>query len=205
MSQEVLEAGPERARRGLPAWVVWVLGIGGLVLITGGFVAVGAELTLRTVEADSLVRAVETSESAMKSTQDEFAEVLASYDTADLSDAEREKLLAELEDVAARGQESIAAAGEGVAAVQVMPWHANVRAAQEAYLAHNGAWADYMAAASGDPGEWFEPQPAVNDTFAQAKEPLVAAVPLFDLMSTLPRIELIYVTGSGESGDGQAA
>jgi hypothetical protein len=45
----------------------------------------------------------------------------------------------------------------------------------------------------------------VNDTFAEAKDPLVAAVPLFDPLGTLQRIELIYFTGSGDAGDGQSA
>jgi hypothetical protein len=62
-----------------------------------------------------------------------------------------------------------------------------------------------MAAAAEDPAEWFRPQPVVNDTFAEAKDPLIAAVPLFDPLGTLERIELIYFTGSGDAGDGQSA
>ena len=205
MSQEVLETGQERPSRGLPSWLVWTVGIAALVLLTAANIVVAGELALRSVEADNLVRAVEQSETAMKTTQAEFDEVLSAYDTESLTDEEREQLRTELADVAARGEAAIAAAGEGVAEVQVMPWHAQLLDAREAYLAHNQAWVAYMAAAAADPGEWFRPQPAVNETFADAKLPLVEAVPLFDPLDTLSRIEVIYVTGSGDSGDGQSA
>ena len=205
MSQEVLETGQERPSRGLPSWLVWTVGIAALVLLTAANMVVGGELALRSVEADNLVRAVEQSETAMKTTQVDFDEVLSTYDTENLTDEEREQLRAELADVAARGEAAIALAGEGVAAVQIMPWHVQLLDARTAYLAHNQAWVDYMAAAAEDPGEWFRPQPAVNETFADAKLPLVEAVPLFDPLGALSRIEVIYVTGSGDSGDGQSA
>ena len=205
MTQEVLETGQERPSRGVPSWLVWTVGIAALVLLTAANMVVGGELALRSVEADNLVRAVEQSETAMKTTQADFDEVLSAYDTENLTDDEREQLRTELADVAARGEAAIAVAGEGVAEVQIMPWHAQLLDARESYLAHNQAWVDYMAAAAEDPGEWFRPQPAVNDTFADAKLPLVEAVPLFDPLDTLSRIEIIYVTGSGDSGDGQSA
>jgi len=205
VSQEVLETGQERPSRGLPSWLVWTVGIAALVLLTAANLIVGGELALRSVEADNLVRAVEQSETAMKTTQAEFDEVLSAYDTENLTDEEREQLRMELADVAARGEVAIAGAGEGVAEVQIMPWHAQLLGAREAYLAHNQAWVAYMAAAAEDPAEWFRPQPAVNETFADAKLPLVEAVPLFDPLDVFPRIELIYITGSGDSGDGQSA
>ena len=205
MSQEVLETGSDRSRAGAPPWLVWTIGMAALVLITAANLAVAGELAVRSIEADGLVRAVEQSETAMKTTQADFDDVMSSYDTEDLSDEEREQLRAELSDVAARGEAAIALAGEQVALVEILPWHTQLRDAQEAYLAHNRAWVEYMAAATEDPAEWFRPQPDVNSTFADAKLPLVEAVPLFDPLRTLPRIELIYVTGSGESGDGQSA
>jgi hypothetical protein len=205
VSQEVLETGQESPRRGVPAWVVWTIGVASLVLITVTNAVVLGELALRSVEADNLVTAVEQSEAAMKATQAEFDEVLSAYEAENLTDEEREQLRAELSDVAERGGVAIADAGGFVAGLLVMPWHTQVLDAQEAYLAHNQAWVDYMAAAAEDPAEWFRPQPAVNETFADAKLPLIEAVPLFDPLGTLARIELIYVTGSGDSGDGQSA
>ena len=205
VSQEVLETGAERPSRGVPAWVAWTLGLVALVLITLANVVVAGELALRSLEADNLVSAVEQSEMAMMATQAEFDEVLSAYDTENLTDEEREQLSAELSDVAERGGVAIADAGGFVAGLLIMPWHTQLLDAQDAYLAHNQAWVNYMAAAAEDPAEWFRPQPAVNDTFADAKLPLVEAVPFFDFLQTLPRIELIYVSGSGDSGSGQAA
>jgi hypothetical protein len=200
-----LETGAERPSRGVPAWVAWTLGLVALVLITLANVVVAGELALRSLEADNLVSAVEQSEVAMMATQEEFDEALSAYDTENLTDEEREQLRAELSDVAERGGVAIADAGGFVAGLLIMPWHTQLLDAQDAYLAHNQAWVNYMAAAAEDPAEWFRPQPAVNDTFADAKLPLVEAVPFFDFLQTLPRIELIYVSGSGDSGSGQAA
>jgi len=205
VSQEVLETGQESPRRGVPAGIVWAVGIAALVVITMANVVVAGELALRSLEADNLVSAVEQSETAMKTTQTEFDAALSAYDTENLTDEEREQLSADLADVAARGVGAIAIAGEGVAQIEIMPWHTNILDAREAYLAHNQAWVNYMAAAAEDPAEWFRPQPAVNDTFADAKLPLVEAVPFFDFLQTVPRIELIYVSGSGDSGSGQSA
>jgi hypothetical protein len=205
VSQEVLETGQESPRRGVPAGIVWAVGIAALVVITMANVVVAGELALRSLEADNLVSAVEQSETAMKTTQTEFDAALSAYDTENLTDDEREQLSADLADVAARGVGAIAIAGEGVAQIEIMPWHTNILDAREAYLAHNQAWVNYMAAAAEDPAEWFRPQPAVNDTFADAKLPLVEAVPFFDFLQTVPRIELIYVAGSGDSGSGQSA
>lgn len=205
VSQEVLETGQERPSRGAPAWLLWAVGAVALVALTTANLAVAGELALRSVEADVLVRAVEQSETAMKTAQADFDDVLSAYDTDDLTDDEREQLRGELADVAARGEAAIAFAGAEIADVAILPWHTKLIAAREAYLAHNQAWVDYMAAAAEDPAEWFRPQPAVNDTFADAKLPLVEAVPLFDPLDTLSRIELIYITGSGDSADGQQA
>jgi hypothetical protein len=200
-----MEAGIDRPKRGMPAWVAWTIGAVALIAITLANVVVAGELALRSFEADNLVRAVEQSETAMKTTQADFSDVMSRYDTQDLTDDEREQLRADLSDVAERGQAAIALEGDRVGLVEIVPWHSELLAAQEAYLAHNRAWVDYMAAAAEDPAEWFRPQPEVNSTFAEAKLPLVEAVPLLDPLRTLQRIELIYVTGSGDSGDGQSA
>ncbi len=214
MTQEVLEGGrpaAPRQRSGMPAGLVWTLGIITLIVLTVASVAVISELTARTVEDELLISAIEKSESAMKLTQDEFAAVLDEYDTQDLSDADRAELLDRLGEVASDGQFAIAEAGLEVADVPILPWHDKIRAAQDAYLEHNRAWVNYMGAAAKDPAEWFQPQPEVNNTFADAKEPLVAAIPLLDITNLLPRVRAIFEDGGGESdggasnGAGQAA
>ena len=116
MSQEVLETGQERPSRGLPSWLVWTVGLAALILLTAANVVVAGELALRSIEADNLVRAVEQSETAMKTTQAEFDEVLSAYDTDSLTDEEREQLRTELADVATRG-----------AALWRLPWSAPSR------------------------------------------------------------------------------
>ncbi|MEK9665427.1 MAG: hypothetical protein VW082_12515 [Candidatus Nanopelagicales bacterium] len=213
MTQEVLEAGrpaPRRRRSGMPAGLVWTLGIITLIVLTVASLAVISDLTARTVEDEMLISAIEKSESAMKATQDEFAAVLDKYDTQDLSDADRAELLDRLGEVASDGQFAIAEAGLQVADVPILPWHDKIRAAQDAYLEHNRAWVNYLGAAAEDPAEWFQPQPDVNNTFAAAKAPLVAAIPLLDVTELLPRVRAIFDDG-GESdggstnGGGQAA
>lgn len=215
MTQEVLEAGqPARPRRrqGMPTGLIWTLGIITLVVLTLASLAVISDLTARTVEDELLISAVEKSESAMKATQDEFSAVLDEYDAEDLSDADRAELLDRLGEVAADGQFAIAEAGLAVADVPILPWHDKIRVAQDAYLEHNRAWVNYMGAAAEDPAEWFQPQPEVNNTFAAAKAPLIAAIPLLDVTELLPRVRAIFDDGGGESdggssngGSGQAA
>ncbi len=189
---------------------MWTLGIITLIVLTVASLAVISDLTARTVEDEMLISAIEKSESAMKATQDEFAAVLDKYDTQDLSDADRAELLDRLGEVASDGQFAIAEAGLQVADVPILPWHDKIRAAQDAYLEHNRAWVNYMGAAAEDPAEWFQPQPDVNNTFAAAKAPLVAAIPLLDVTELLPRVRAIFDDG-GESdggstnGGGQAA
>ena len=205
VTQEVLEAGPQAPRRGIPAAAVWALGIGALVILTVANVLAITDFAARTIEADALITAVERSEASMMATQEEFATVMATVDRESLTDQEREALRTELTELAQESQESIGLAGIGVADVSVLPWHTSITNARDVYLEHNSAWVDYMAAAAADPAEWFRPQAAVNDTFADARVPLIEAVPLVDVLQTLARIEFIYVSGSGDSGSEQAA
>lgn len=205
VTHEVLETGQERPQRAAPAGLFWVVGLTVVVLMTVVNVAIAVEWATRSTEASNLITAVERSEQAMKGTQTQFNDALAAYDSENLSDTDRERLRRELSEIALAGETAIAAAGVDVADVRILPWHVQLLQAREAYLAHNRAWVEYMAAAAADPAEWFRPQPLVNSTFADAKLPLVEAVPLLDPFNTLERIELIYVTGSGDSGGGQSA
>lgn len=205
VTQEVLEAGPQAPRRGMPAAVVWALGIGALIILTVANLVAISDFTARTIEADALITAVERSETSMKVTQEEFAAVMATVDPESLTDQQRAALRTELTDLAQKSQASIGLEGIGVADVSVLPWHTSITNAKDVYLDHNSAWVDYMAAAAADPAEWFRPQAAVNDTFADARDPLIEAVPFVDVLQILARIELIYVSGGDDSGSGQAA
>lgn len=205
VTQEVLEAGPQAPRRGMPAAVVWALGIGTLILLTVANIVAISDFAARTIEADALITAVERSETSMKVTQEEFAAVMATVDPESLTDQQRAALRTELTELAQESQASIGLAGIGVADVSVLPWHTSITNARDVYLEHNSAWVDYMAAAAADPAEWFRPQAAVNDTFADARDPLIEAVPFVDVLQILARIELIYVSGGDDSGSGQAA
>lgn len=197
-SQEVLAAGRESS--GPPAWLVVVLGAVSFALITVAGIAVVADLAIRTAEADRLLTAVEASEGQMVLVQDRVRQALAPFEDGEpLTGAERERVSAELRQIAADGETAIAEAGVGVEQVRIVPWHPRLAAAREAYLAHNQAWVDYLAAASVEPAEFFTPQPAVNDTFAAAQAPLLAALPLIDPNGLRERVAAIYA----ESGDGQ--
>ncbi|MFM7598672.1 MAG: hypothetical protein ACKO70_09950 [Actinomycetota bacterium] len=205
MSQEVLEAGAPPSRDGVPAWVVWAIGGVVLAVITLGYVLAIGDLAARTVTMDRLLSQVESSESAMKAAQDEFASTIEPYSAGDMTDADREKLRADLADAAARGRDAIAAAGVGVGAVTVLPWQGNVAEARDAYLRHNAAWVAYLDAASQDPDEWFRDQPEVNSTFYDARVPLVEAVTLFDFTNAIERIKVIYADSDESNGGGQSA
>ena len=209
MTQEVLETGAPPKRDGVPAWAAWAVGGVVLVVITLGYVLAMGDLVARTVAADRLLTQVEASEAAMKAAQDEFSTTIEPYSAGDMTDADREKLRADLADVAARGRDSIAAAGVGVGAVSVLPWHGNIADARDVYLRHNEAWVAYLDRASEDPDEWFREQADVNSTFLDARDPLVDAVTLFDLANAIDRIKAIYAesdeSGGNGGGGGQSA
>ena len=205
MSQEVLEAGAPPKRDGVPAWVVWTIGGVVLVVITLGYVLAIGDLAARTVSADRLLTQVEASEAAMKAAQDEFSTTIEPYSAGSMTDADREKLRADLADLAARSRDSIAEAGVGVGAVSVLPWHGNIAEARDTYLRHNEAWVAYLDAASQDPDEWFREQADVNSTFYDARLPLVRALTMFDVANGLERIEVIYAESDESGGGGQSA
>ena len=69
--------------------------------------------------------------------------------------------------------------------------------------AHNVAWQEYLARAAEDPAEFISPQPAVNDTFFEARTPLWQAVPGIDFLDLERRLRVIYA--DSESGEGTAA
>ena len=210
MSQEPATPVATAPRRS-HAWVAWIVGAVVLAVITVLSLAVLADLGMRTYEMNRLLTAVEKSESAMKKAQDDVVTALEPYASGNLSAADRAKINARLEEIAAQGHQDIADAGNGVGAVWVLPWHAHIAEAQQAYLRHNGAWVAYMTAAQSDPQQWFADQPDVNSTFAAAKMPFVEGVTLFDIGNALGRIKAIFAEdqpvqdNGGSNGGGQPA
>lgn len=202
VTQEVLEVGPSK-RRAVRPGVIWAVGLVYLVVFsilatTGLVLFVG-----RTVQAERLLTAVEMSESAMVGVQAEVTVVFAQFEEEGLTEDRRQELIAELQEIAERGEASIAAAGAQVEAVEVWPINAGIEQAKEAYLAHNIAWQEYLARAAEDPAEFVSPQPEVNDTFFEARGPLWRAVPGIDLLDLERRLRVIYA--DSESGEGTAA
>ncbi len=198
MSQEVLQAGPPQQPRPFPTALAWTVGLVALAVFCALSLLGIAELATRNAEAARLLAAVEASEAAMVDTQEKVREAFDAVPGQPTQD-DVEGLRAQLSAIAAEGQGAIAAAGVQVSAVTVLPWHAATREAKTAYLAHNQAWVDYLGAATEDPEEFLRPQPAVNDTFADARLPLFAAVPRFDFVNGIDRIIVIY--GDAESGE----
>ena len=133
----------------------------------------------------------------------EFAVVFAQFEEEGLTENRRQELIAELRAIAERGEASIAEAGAKVAAVRIWPVNERLAQAQVAYLAHNFAWQEYLGRAAEDPAEFVSPQPEVNDTFFEARDPLWQAVPGIDLLDLERRLRVIYA--SSENGEGTAA
>ena len=202
VTQEVLEVGPTKRRAARPG-LIWAVGITYLVVFSLLASAALLLFTSRTVQADRLISAVEMSESAMVGVQAEVTVVFAQFEEEGLTEDRRQELIAELQEIAERGEASIAAAGAQVEAVEVWPINAGIEQAKEVYLAHNIAWQEYLAQAAEDPAEFVSPQPEVNDTFFEARGPLWRAVPGIDLLDLERRLRVIYA--DSESGEGTAA
>lgn len=160
----------------------------------------------RNVEMRLLVTRIESSEAAMGAVQDEVRGIFDEYGQAEaLSVQQRAELDARLAKAAADGRDAIAAAGEGVAEVRWLGWHSEIGDAQDAYLAHNRAWQEYMARAADDPQEFGRQQDAVNQTFEAAQLPLLDAVPQPPLFSLDDRVTAIFAPPPSESSDAQSA
>ena len=187
---------PASGRLGL--WIGGAVGLLVLVAVTAASLAIIGDLAARTVEMNRLLTSVEASESAMKQAQDQVNAALEPYADGNMTDAQRQKVEAELKVIATRGQQSIGAAGQQVKAVGVLPWHSKIADAQRAYLRHNAAWVAYMIAASDRPDQWFADQPEVNQSFADAKQPFIQAVTLFDIGNALERIKAIFADESAQ-------
>jgi hypothetical protein len=185
--------------RRTPGWLGPVLAVlvFFVVFISGGLFT--ADWGVRNVEMRNLVSAVEASEAAMTTTQEQVSNAFAPFDIGGpLTPEETELLRQQLTTIARDARVSIEQAGIAVAEVDVQPWHRAIKDAQLAYLVHNQAWVRYMEAAAQDPVEFINPQPLVNETFELAEPIMKRAVPqppLFDLQA---RVAQIFIDGSPE-------
>jgi hypothetical protein len=195
-------AAVRRPRRWLPlvAGAVTFL----LVLVTVGVVV--GDAFARNVEMRSLVARVEASESAMGTLQDEVRAIFTEYEgRTPLSDEDQAALDEQLKAAAAAGRDAIAEAGRDVEAMRWLAWHREIGAAQDAYLAHNRAWQDYLDRAAQDPAEFVRPQDDVNTTFEAAERSFRAALPWLALFDLRDRVDAIFAPPPAEDGSSQAA
>ena len=192
MSDSGIPIAPAPARRPR-RWVPYAAGALAFLVtlvVLGGIVG---DWAARNYEMRTLVTRIEASEATMGDLQANVEEILARYQgQGELTDENRAALDAELAAAAAEGRDAIGAAGDGVAGVRWLAWHRDVSQAQEAYLAHNRAWRNYLDQAAKDPAEFAAPQDAVNQTFEAAEAPIRAALPVPALFDLLSRIDSVF-------------
>jgi hypothetical protein len=198
----VMQAPPPSrpARRSTSRWVPPLVGLLTFLVVLAGFGAIAGDWLARNIEMRALITQIESSESAMSALQAKVGEIATAHQDATLTDAERAAIDEDLKAAAADARDQIADAGARVAAVQWLAWHTEVGAAQQAYLAHNKAWQDYLNRAAQDPSELALPQDQVNETFAAAEAPIRAAVPARALFHLRDRVDVIFAPPPDVSG-----
>ena len=188
----------------LSSWLPPVLGFAVFLVTLLGFGVVVGDWTSRNLEMRTLVGAVEDSEAAMQWADDQIQSIIKEYGAnGTLTKAQQSKAWDALSEAAYDGNFAISAAGAGVAGVTVLPWHGDIERAQDAYVAHNQAWQDYMQAAADDPTVLFKTQPEINSTFDAAEPLMKEAVPVPALFDLKERVDEIFKPAPATSGPGQ--
>ena len=183
-----------------------MLGLATFLLVLVGLGGLAGDAVARNAEMNALITAIERSEAAMSETQENVRGVIAAYEgSGQLDEEDRAEIDAALMAAAKQGREAIAAAAGPVADVRWLVWHRDVKAAQEAYLAHNRAWTEYLDRAATDPTEFAKPQDLVNSSFVDAEREVRAAIPLIAGFDLRDRIDVIFAPPPAEEGDGQSA
>ncbi len=195
--------------RRFPSWVPWVAGLAAFVLtlVAGG--ALAGDWVARNVQLRELVTAIEGSEAAMGTVQDQISAAFEDYAaTKNPTNAQKDAFDATLSNIAANGASSIALAGDKVAAVPLLPWDVAIWNSRQAYLDHNLAWQEYLSAAALNPIELTKDQPAINDTFLIFEKTITAAVPdpaLFELKKRVAHLFIEQTPADSPQGPMQAA
>lgn len=192
---EVLESRPrDEVAQPRRRWLLPLIGLAVFLVALVGLGAVAADWALQNIEMRSLMTAIESSERSMSEVQQGVNGVLDDLDSGAIPHDDGGAALKQaLSTVASDGDAAVAVAGDRVAAVRIAPWHDEIRAAQKAYVTHNQAWQAYLTAAATDPTEFGKPQDGVNDSFAAAQAPLLAAVPNHPLFDLLARVQAMFV------------
>jgi len=169
-------------------WLPWVAGAVAFVLtlVAGG--ALVADWSWRVGQMQTLLERVEASEAVMGELQDAVSEAFEEHG----SSGDNQKLDRELRALATEAQAELAAAGSAVAELPIAVWHVDIEQARDAYLLHNFAWQAYMGRASESSAEFLRPQEEVNQTFIDAEEPFIDAVPEPDFEGLMDRVAEIF-------------
>ncbi|MEY4136336.1 MAG: hypothetical protein RL205_464 [Actinomycetota bacterium] len=200
------DAGPARP---FPSWIPWVAGLAAFLItvVAGG--ALAGDWVARNVQLRDLVTAIEGSEAAMSTVQDQVTAAFDAYAAKkNPTNADKDAFDASLSNIAAAGASSIALAGDKVAAVKLLPWDVAIWNSRQAYLDHNMAWQNYLSAAALDPLELTRDQPAINDTFLAFEKTITAAVPnpaLFGLKKRVAHLFIDQAPADAPQGPMQAA
>jgi len=192
-------AGPASPPRRTPRAVVAVL-IAVAVAALIGLAAVVGEWAARSAEAEAFVGQVERSEAAMISAMSAVGSVLAQEGASetDLPDGAAQQLRG----VADSARQEVAAAAEDIAGQPVQPWHGELLAAREAYLAHSAAWQDYLGRASDDAAAWFADDPEIERTWQDFTASFEAVVPTPDFAALNARVRTIIDGGDAPETGG---
>ena len=192
--------------RSFRAWLPILIGALTFLVVLVGLGTIAADAVARNIEMRNLVTKIEVSEAAMGDLQQGVQDIAASYqDQLPLDDQQQAALDEALTSLAADSGAKLAEAADGVGAVRWLIWHQDIGRAQEAYLAHNQAWQDYLARAAKDPAEFGREQPLVDSTFADAEPAIRAAVPIVPLFGLLGRVNEIFAPPALPEGAGQQA
>jgi hypothetical protein len=180
------------------AVLIWVLATVAVLLAS---VAVG-EWAAKSQEMNRLVDGIEQSESAMTRTM--AAVSLAIGPNGSLGDTDAGAAQEQLKQAAVTGLAGVKAAAERIAAVPIQPWHHDVVAARDAYLAHNSAWQDFLTRAASDPSVWLTDDSKIESTWDALGPVLTDAVPTPAILGLDDRVAAILTNGSpsGDSGGG---
>ncbi len=177
---------PSRALRAAVLVAVLAAGIAVAVII--------GDWATRTAEMDRLLDGIEVSEAAMTSAMDDVRTVIGEGGI--LGDGEADEAAGRLERTAAQARDEVEDAAEQIEALAIQPWHAELLAAREAYLAHNQAWQDYLTEAAEDSTRWFEDAPEIESTWDALGPILTDALPRPTVANLDERVERILDDGS---------